>query len=53
MNEHDDRFCTVPDVDKSTFSFPTVSPACANCYNNPANGGSGICNCILGTPQVT
>lgn len=22
--------------------------ACTNCSNNPKNGGSGICNCILG-----
>lgn len=21
--------------------------ACAHCSNNPANGGSGICNCAL------
>lgn len=26
---------------------------CASCSTNPANGGSGNCNCILGTPQVT
>lgn len=26
---------------------------CANCANNPQNGGSGICHCILGTPQIT
>lgn len=24
------------------------SPPCRTCSNNPANGGSGICNCILG-----
>lgn len=24
------------------------SSPCANCSNNPANGGSGICNCVLG-----
>ena len=22
------------------------------CSNHPSNGGSGICNCTLGTPQV-
>lgn len=27
--------------------------ACVNCSNNPKNGGSGNCNCILGTPKVT
>lgn len=26
---------------------------CANCKNNTVNGGSGICNCILGTPKIT
>lgn len=25
---------------------------CANCPNNPINGGSGICHCILGTPKI-
>lgn len=23
---------------------------CTTCLNNPSNGGSGICNCILGNP---
>ena len=27
--------------------------ACINCPNNPKNGGSGNCNCILGQPQIT
>lgn len=26
---------------------------CDNCSNNPKNGGSGMCNCILGLPTVT
>ena len=25
-----------------------LQPVCGNCSNNPKNGGSGICNCILG-----
>ena len=25
---------------------------CDSCSNNPKNGGSGICHCILGQPQV-
>ena len=25
---------------------------CQHCSNNPINGGSGICYCILGHPQV-
>lgn len=26
---------------------------CIKCPNNPANGGSGICHCILGQPHIT
>ena len=26
---------------------------CQHCSNNPINGGSGICHCILGQPQIT
>ena len=26
---------------------------CDSCSNNPKNGGSGICFCILGTPKIT
>lgn len=32
----------------STFNLPEC---CRNCSNNPANGGSGICNCAL--PYMT
>ena len=32
-----------------TFPIPDV---CKSCSNHPSNGGSGICNCTLGTPQV-
>ena len=32
--------------------FNTPSP-CATCSNHPSNGGSGICNCVLGLPKVT
>lgn len=31
----------------------SVPLACTTCPNHPSNGGSGNCNCILGTPQVT
>ena len=27
--------------------------ACKICSNHPSNGGSGICNCIMGIPQIT
>ena len=26
---------------------------CDKCPNNPSNGGSGICNCVLGQPHIT
>ena len=29
-----------------------ASKLCAHCLNNPKNGGSGICNCILGNMVV-
>lgn len=25
---------------------------CRSCPNNPKNGGSGICNCTLGSPVI-
>ena len=25
---------------------------CENCMNNPKNGGTRICHCILGTPTI-
>lgn len=27
--------------------------ACQYCATNPANGGDGLCACVLGTPQIT
>ena len=35
--------------DTSTSSIP---PSCRYCPNHPSNGGTGICNCILGIPPV-
>lgn len=35
--------------DKNFFT----SEACKGCSNNPANGGSGNCNCTLGGPTIT
>ena len=42
----------------SPFTKISTSPAfvaspCQTCSNNPANGGSGNCNCTLGTCPVT
>ncbi len=30
-----------------------IPPACRGCRTHPSNGGDGICNCILGLPQIT
>lgn len=38
------------DIGKYTNSIPE---ACRNCPTHPSNGGSGICNCILGLPKIT
>lgn len=44
-------------ADYHNYEDPTVSAfeqsACANCSNNPKNGGSGICHCTLGQPKIT
>lgn len=34
-------------------SLVYVPPACRNCSNHPVNGGSGICNCILGSANIS
>ena len=39
-------------LDKQQYEIFGVS-ACKNCNNNPINGGSGVCHCILRTPQIT
>lgn len=31
-------------------SYTEIPPYCKNCKNHPINGGSGLCNCILGNP---
>ena len=40
-----------PFVKVNTSSAFSASP-CQTCSNNPANGGSGNCNCTLGTCPV-
>ena len=35
----------------NSFSLFNSNP-CQHCSNNPANGGSGVCYCILGSQQV-
>ena len=49
INKKDDFIRYAPQPDLETLSIPD---ACQSCSNHPLNGGSGICNCTLGTPQV-
>lgn len=30
-----------------------ILEACKDCSNHPSNGGSGNCNCVLGTQHIT
>ena len=32
---------------------PYIPEACRECSNHPSNGGSGNCNCILGSQHIT
>lgn len=56
--EKSDPIIRVPYIEPTVLEQPKIScadsinHACENCSNHPKNGGSGICNCILGT-QVT
>ena len=29
-----------------------VPPSCRLCSNHPINGGSGVCWCVLGVPEI-
>ena len=41
------------DYINTSYTLNTEQSPCDNCSNNVKNGGSGICNCILGLPKVT
>ena len=45
----------VPDIPGGYWNIggDVVPEACRHCKNHPSNGGSGNCNCILGSPKVT
>lgn len=32
----------------SYLDLRSIPPTCRKCYNHTSNGGSGICNCVLG-----
>ena len=41
--------CINPLYNQISYTQNFTSCPCLNCLNNPANGGSGICHCILGS----
>ena len=43
----------VEDPIKEQFYSGDIPNACMGCPNHPANGGSGICHCILGSKEWT
>ena len=49
-----DESTTVQVVTVPTYYYEKHSNTdpCLGCSNNPINGGSGICHCILGVPKV-
>ncbi len=51
--DHHDDFDPEPIVIyKDGIKTFLIPDACKSCSNHPSNGGSGICLCMLGTPQV-
>lgn len=44
---------SIPPISEITIPNPFNIPhACRGCMNHPSNGGSGICNCTLGTQTI-
>lgn len=45
--------CSMPVMKVKINTDVGIPEACRSCSNHPSNGGSGICNCTLGTPKIT
>ena len=45
------EFPNLSDIEGAHFN--DIPKACRGCSNHPSNGGSGVCHCILGLPEVT
>ena len=43
---------TIKTYDTTPIKTFTTNKACDNCSNSPKNGGSGLCNCILGMTDI-
>lgn len=48
-----DKQPSLNDYINAPYSLATEQSPCDSCSNNVKNGGSGICNCILGLPKIT
>ena len=44
--------CGQLDDNGKNFYTSYIPEACRHCSNHPSNGGSGICQCILGLPVI-
>lgn len=44
--------CSETKTYTTTWATTGVPSACAQCKNNPNNGGSGVCHCTLGTQTI-
>lgn len=40
-------------IDDNVYTLSQTPRSCQGCPNHPVNGGSGICHCILGLPEIT
>lgn len=41
------------DPAEHAYGYGWIPPACRGCSNHPSNGGSGVCNCTLGSITIT
>ena len=57
VNKSSDGYCLTTGCINQHYQYTlnnyklNISNHCKHCPNNPTNGGSGICNCVLGTPK--
>lgn len=53
LTEDEKRLFELMEEQEKYQYYKSVPPSCKNCPQHPINGGSGNCNCILGSPQIT
>lgn len=53
LQQYDPPYPDIQTAFKPWWSNDNLIPnACKNCSNHPSNGGTGICNCVLGNQVV-